>query len=163
LPIDALSSSALGETDATGTLVFASLGDTPDALDHAAVQAIRNHPSLVAWHARFRAVSQSSVEQFIEAVRRIDETRLILCEVTDDQGWPLFCRYANPHETAPHAANVARLAVTAPMPDSALDTATRFGAGRAPAIVETVVPEQFSDTDTNCWRKRRRIAFARFA
>jgi hypothetical protein len=147
-----LSPELLDAADASGMLVFATLtvnAPLSETVAEEAAQFIRdhfNHPSLVAWHVRFRTDSIDStdriqtIERYVASVRAIDSTRLILCDVIDQDGFPLLNIAANPNQTKGESAQLARISVSPPMSSEILQAAQGFGDSSRLVTVDIVRP-----------------------
>lgn len=157
IPYLYLSADLLAAADTSGMLVFATLARNENlsetiADDAAAfMRAHANHPSLVAWHVRFRADSIEStdrmqtIERYVASVRAVDSTRLILCDVIDTDGFPLVSITVNPNQTQGETAQFARIAVSAPASMELLGAAGGFGDGErlvSADVVRPIVPDE---------------------
>ncbi len=153
VPFDALSEDVLAMADAKGMLVFATLSSNAPlsevvSEDAAAfMRAQLNHPSLVAWHVRFRMDSIEStdrietIQRHLASLRAIDSTRLILCDVIGQDGYPLLSLRMNPNKTRCETAQLARVAVSAPIAHTSIQAALGFGGDSGLVIAEVVRPE----------------------
>lgn len=146
LPVGELFTELLDFSDGAGVLVFATLPEAIDEESAAFINEHFNHPSLVAWHTRYRADTDGiagltqAVERQIASIREIDSTRLILCDVINAQGFPVLSVAANPNQTNTIPMQFARIAASPPMSAPTLQAARRFGAGDRVVTAEVVYP-----------------------
>ncbi len=159
VPQKALGTDVLNAADAGGVLIFPTLEhDVPlsevVSKDGAAfVQAHINHASIVAWHIRFQTKSMAStdrmeiVQRHIASVRAIDATRLIVCDVVDTDGFPLLSLTANPNKSIGELAQLARVAVSAPMCNELIQAGLGFGGDSVLVSADLVCPIVTDGTD----------------
>ncbi len=139
VPIANLTPEILDAADDSGMLIVATLtlnAPLSQSIPDEAAAFIHNHfnhPSLIAWHLRFRTDSIEStdrmhtIERYIASVHAVDPTRLILCEVVDTEGFPRHSAAANPNQPKGDVTQFARMAVSAPISSTQLDALQRFG------------------------------------
>ena len=152
IPFTDLNAETLAAADLSGMLVFATLtSNAPlsETVSEDAAQFIHdhfNHPSLVAWHLRFRTDSIDStdriqtIKRHIASVRAIDSTRLILGDVIDHDGFPLLSLVVNPNQTKDESTQLARIAVSPPMSSEFLQAAHGFGDSDRLVTADIVCP-----------------------